>query len=82
MCCNPPFLRSHALVSFVSGFPVLHPRHKLAYFKKSRWEPEWIENAETLVREVFKTYKERASTPDEDSTNADITPTTVSVFNV
>jgi hypothetical protein len=33
---------------------VLHPRHKLAYFKTARWEEEWIETAASLVREEFE----------------------------
>ncbi|KAG2030878.1 hypothetical protein BDR03DRAFT_811169, partial [Suillus americanus] len=28
---------------------VLHPHHKLSYFKSTGWEEEWIETAETLV---------------------------------
>lgn len=33
---------------------MLHPRHKLAYFKTARWEEEWIETAASLVREEFE----------------------------
>jgi hypothetical protein len=33
---------------------VLHPRHKLHYFKVAGWEAEWIEAAKTLVREEFE----------------------------
>ncbi|KAG1827661.1 hypothetical protein EV424DRAFT_1537239 [Suillus variegatus] len=33
---------------------VLHPRHKLAYFKTARWEDDWINTAETLVRDKFQ----------------------------
>ncbi|KIM54105.1 hypothetical protein SCLCIDRAFT_39696, partial [Scleroderma citrinum Foug A] len=32
---------------------VLHPRHKLSYFKNAQWEVEWIATAEVLVREEF-----------------------------
>ncbi|KIK32878.1 hypothetical protein CY34DRAFT_39087, partial [Suillus luteus UH-Slu-Lm8-n1] len=32
---------------------VLHPHHKLAYFKTARWEDDWINTAETLVRDKF-----------------------------
>ena len=32
---------------------VLHPRHKLSYFKTARWEDEWIATAERLVRDEF-----------------------------
>ena len=32
---------------------MLHPRHKLSYFKSQNWEPEWIQTAEDLVREQY-----------------------------
>jgi len=32
---------------------VLHPRHKLQYFKNAGWQDEWIERAEEIVRTVF-----------------------------
>lgn len=32
---------------------VLHPCHKLSYFKTARWQEEWIETAEVLVRTEF-----------------------------
>ena len=36
---------------------VLHPRHKLQYFKTAGWEEEWIEAAEEIVRDEFdRTY--------------------------
>ena len=33
---------------------VLHPRHKLRYFKVVGWEDEWIDVAEQIVRDEFK----------------------------
>jgi hypothetical protein len=33
---------------------VLHPWHKLSYFRSAGWEPQWIETAEQLVRSEFK----------------------------
>ncbi|KAG1724877.1 uncharacterized protein EDB91DRAFT_1062560 [Suillus paluster] len=33
---------------------VLHPQHKLAYFKATQWEDDWIETADRLVHEEFK----------------------------
>ena len=33
---------------------VLHPRHKLAYFKSAGWTDNWIKTAEKLVRNRFK----------------------------
>ncbi|KAF8154637.1 hypothetical protein B0H34DRAFT_660659, partial [Crassisporium funariophilum] len=36
---------------------VLHPRHKLHYFKTAGWEDDWIKTARTIVREEFdRTY--------------------------
>jgi hypothetical protein len=32
---------------------VLHPKHKLKYFKKQGWDRNWIETAENIVREEF-----------------------------
>jgi hypothetical protein len=33
---------------------VLHPRHKLSYFKQAGWPTEWINAAEGIVRAEFK----------------------------
>ena len=33
---------------------VLHPRHKLTYFKGTGWEPDWIDMAEGTVCTEFK----------------------------
>jgi hypothetical protein len=35
---------------------VLHPTHKLTYFKKASWEKEWIKTAEELVCEEFQDH--------------------------
>jgi len=36
---------------------VLHPRHKLEYFKNAGWENEWVDTAEGIVRAEFdKSY--------------------------
>jgi hypothetical protein len=32
---------------------VLHPRHKLQYFKNAGWRDDWIERAEEIVRTQF-----------------------------
>jgi hypothetical protein len=42
------------LKRFLLCLQVLHPRHKLSYFKSAGWTPEWIETAEELVRAVFQ----------------------------
>ena len=33
---------------------VLHPSHKLSYFKTVSWDDEWIDAAEDLVRTEFE----------------------------
>jgi hypothetical protein len=35
---------------------VLHPQLKLKYFQQNRWEKDWIETAEEIVREEFTKY--------------------------
>jgi len=34
-------------------FSVLHPRHKLKYFKKCDWEAAWIDTAQRIVCDKF-----------------------------
>jgi hypothetical protein len=37
---------------------VLHPRHKLEYFRKADWTEDWIEVAKRIVRDEYeRTYK-------------------------
>jgi hypothetical protein len=37
---------------------VLHPRHKLDYFRKADWPEEWINVAKKIVRDEYEhTYK-------------------------
>ncbi|KAJ8579264.1 hypothetical protein M405DRAFT_754714, partial [Rhizopogon salebrosus TDB-379] len=33
---------------------VLHPCHKLSYFKNAGWEDEWVDTAEALIRDEFE----------------------------
>jgi len=44
-------------LTFPPFFPylllVLHPHHKLQYFKNAGWQDEWIERAEEIVCTVF-----------------------------
>src|SRR3981189_2473656 len=35
-------------------FVVLHPRHKLEYFRTAGWPNDWITAAEALIRDEFK----------------------------
>jgi hypothetical protein len=39
---------------------VLHPGLKLEYFRQHDWEKEWIEQAETMVREEYAANYEKA----------------------
>lgn len=41
------------LASFTNHIIVLHPHHKLSYFKNAGWTEEWINTAEHLVCEEF-----------------------------
>jgi hypothetical protein len=37
---------------------VLHPRHKLEYFRKADWTEDWIEAAKKIIRDEYEhTYK-------------------------
>ncbi|KAG2335485.1 hypothetical protein BDR05DRAFT_954039 [Suillus weaverae] len=45
---------------------VLHPQHKLSYFKNAGWEERWIATVETLVHDEFKQYLKSESI-DEDT---------------
>jgi hypothetical protein len=33
---------------------VLHPQHKLSYFKAAHWDDSWIKTVEQLIREEFE----------------------------
>jgi hypothetical protein len=41
------------ILSIATNLLVLHPRHKLQYFKNAGWEDDWIERAEEIVRTQF-----------------------------
>jgi hypothetical protein len=43
----------YGIMLFTYILLVLHPRHKLHYFKTAGWENEWIEWAEEIVRTEF-----------------------------
>jgi len=41
----------------IDSFSVLHPCHKLHYFKTAGWEDEWINTVHNIVHEEFdRTY--------------------------
>jgi hypothetical protein len=51
---------------------VLHPRHKLEYFKAQNWEHEWIQSARNIVRDEFdRSYQGSAIRDDEDAMQVD-----------
>ena len=53
---------------------VLHPGMKLDYFRQAEWEAEWIEEAESLVREEYVSHyenKDRPAQEEETDTSAD-----------
>ena len=45
---------SYELGCITDQIQVLHPCHKLAYFRKLKWPLDWINLAETLVRDEFE----------------------------
>ncbi len=51
---------------------VLHPGMMLEYFRKQKWEEDWIEQAEILVREVYTAKYEKA-TDVSNTTSLDLT---------
>lgn len=60
------------LTNTANSFTVLHPRHKLAYFKTAKWRQSWIDTAEAIVRaEYQRSYADDAavSTSDESEPN-------------
>ena len=40
---------------------VLHPGLKLEYFRKQEWEADWIDVAESLVRDEYEKFYEKDS---------------------
>ena len=44
---------------------VLHPCHKLTYFKTAGWEQEWIKTAKELVHDAFERSYKQADARDQ-----------------
>lgn len=44
---------------------VLHPKHKLGYFHEAGWPQEWLDTAEELVRERYRTMYEGVLVEDD-----------------
>ena len=41
---------------------VLHPQHKSDYFRRAGWSSDWIDTAESLVRDEFeRSYKDKGA---------------------
>lgn len=49
---------------------MLHPRHKLDYFKKAGWEEEWIVAAQKIVREEYE--RSYAPSCNEDESESEV----------
>src|SRR6267154_761119 len=64
------FIDSIVLLTILSIHSVLHPCHKLTYFKHAKWEDDWIETAEALVRSEFaRSYDAVSMDADSDTDN-------------
>jgi hypothetical protein len=50
---------------------VLHPRHKLEYFKTQNWEADWIATAQGLVRDEYNRVYAKDIQPVEESNDQD-----------
>lgn len=52
------------LLTFLFHFLVLHPRYKTSYFLRAKWPQQWITDAETLARNVWREkYKKEIRKP-------------------
>ena len=61
---RPPSLLFSILTTFFAPHVVLHPCHKLTYFKNAHWEEEWTDMASEIVRAEYN--HNYASLPAED----------------
>jgi len=50
---------------------VLHPRHKLEYFKNASWEDEWINTTEHIVCDEYECSYARPEEEDDDEGTGD-----------
>lgn len=51
--CNTSTVLLYILEVLIHNPPVLHPRHKLQYFKDVGWEENWVNTAKDIVRTEF-----------------------------
>jgi hypothetical protein len=62
------FILPLSIYADVCDYAVLHPRHKLAYFKNAGWEDEWIKTAERIVCKEYEClYTCRGNAEDGDA---------------
>jgi hypothetical protein len=62
---------------------VLHPQHKLRYFKTAGWEDKWINVAEQIVRDEFKQkYADLPGESSGDKDNSILSPKKKKVHNI
>jgi len=61
----------HKIYDFIISLClVLHPQHKLEYFRQAGWTLEWIDTAELLVWDEYEcSYMSAASSDSEDESN-------------
>jgi hypothetical protein len=64
-------------------FRVLHPRHKLDYFRKAGWQKEWITAAHRIVRDEFeRSYMTPVVEEDSDVASLDQSSVRLSVSGI
>lgn len=51
------------------SWTVLHPRHKLSYFRAQDWEDFWIETALNLVRDEYECSYASVGVNDDDGSD-------------
>jgi hypothetical protein len=60
----------HFVITYRSLLSVLHPHHKLSYFKNTKWEDEWIEATRQLVQDEFDlSYSHNSTSQWSESSN-------------
>jgi hypothetical protein len=61
------------MITSNENFSVLHPGLKLDYFRAHKWKNEWIEVAEDMVRDEYKThYKSMDRDTDDKSDDMEV----------
>lgn len=64
---SKPSVLSFVWCHVAKYFTVLHPRHKLSYFKGAAWEQEWIDTAKEVLKAEFeRSYRQELAMDAED----------------